>query len=204
MLPLHITIPQTFFDIVDLLQTCRDRTHAALFPRIVEIWPQPSAAWGALLAVPDWQDRTPVICVDCTALDGRLFAAVAPTRVNRHQLLQIAGLSPVAEAEVFLPDNMLPLEADEDVALWTGLCVRLTHRGHFPPTDLSLREMLRGFGQLGQILTSLALRSIIALLRIMVSELSAFCPIGLYATAQISLHSSGMPLRLCTSSLLVL
>ena len=143
VIPMHIAIPQTFLDIVDLLQTCCDRSHTALFPRIVEIWPQPSATWGALLAVPDWKDRMPVICVDCMALDGRLFAAVAPTRANRHQLLQIAGLSPVAEAEVFLPDNVLPLEADRDVALWTGLCVRITRRGHFPPTDLSLREMLR-------------------------------------------------------------
>ena len=143
VLPLHIAIPQTFLDLCNLLQTCRNRAHAVLFPRLIEIWPQPSDAWGALLAVPDWQDRLPVICVDCTALDGRLFTAVAPIRVARRQLLQLAGLSPAADADVFLPDMLLPLDDDSEVPLWTGLCVRLLIRGHFPPVSFSLREMLR-------------------------------------------------------------
>ena len=143
VLPLHMAVPQALPDLVDLVQTCRDRSHAVHFPRLIEIWPQPNTSWGGLLAMPDWQDRMPVICVDCTRFDGRLFAAVAPVQADRRRLLQIAGLSPAAATEVFLPDEPLPLDDDREVPLWTGLCVRFTADGFIPPVDFSLREMLR-------------------------------------------------------------
>ncbi|CAE7582633.1 unnamed protein product [Symbiodinium sp. CCMP2592] len=143
VLPLTVVIPQAVPDLVDLIQTCRHREHAQNFPTLVPTWPQSNPAWGAFVAVPAWLQNRPIVCLDLSLWDGRVFAVDTPDVVDKFRLLQLAGLHIAAEIDIFLPDAIEPVPAGGDFQVRTGMSLVFAPHGQMPPPTFELREMLQ-------------------------------------------------------------
>eukprot|EP00439_Symbiodinium_sp_Y106_P003709 s12152_g1.t1 len=70
-----IQIPATPGELSEVLQTLRHPEIVADFPQLVPTLPQPRVGVATFVAYPDWPITDVLICLDPTAIDGRLFAA---------------------------------------------------------------------------------------------------------------------------------
>ena len=141
-LDLTVLMPQSIAEVADLLHTCRDITRKDLFPDLLEVRPQPNIGWGVFLALPNWLQQGIVICLDLTALDGRIFAERTPQFVDLQTLLALADLANDAEFDVHVPDHHGPLQHGVECELYPGCCVSFTPRD-MQPIARDLLRMLR-------------------------------------------------------------
>ena len=107
-----LPLPATVAEALGYVQQARDHESAALFPQLVPVRPQPCPGSGFVLANPAWDASRRVVCLNTCALDGRIFAAVAPAYVSRSQLLALACVPLNLGWDVLAGLEQLPI-ADE-------------------------------------------------------------------------------------------
>ena len=83
-------------------QAIRCPNHLRCFPALLPVLPQPSLGAVCYLAAPEWAPGLQGICIDTVALDGRLFASLAPEYVTRHELLTLAGVATFTDISVWV------------------------------------------------------------------------------------------------------
>ncbi|CAE7722641.1 unnamed protein product, partial [Symbiodinium microadriaticum] len=103
--------------------------------------PQPAAHFALVVALPAWDPLALVVVLDLSRWDGRVFAVQAPSYATRANLLWLAGLSPLCNAEIYAGVDQYPLGADAVASLFSGECVFFQTPGD-PPSVYSLGELL--------------------------------------------------------------
>ena len=137
-----IQIPATPGELSEALQTLRHPETVADFPQLVPTLPQPRVGVATFVAYPDWPVTDVLICLDTTAIDGRLFAAKVPPCVCGRDLVQFAGLLPNLEYVVLYNVDQEPI-ADRPVRLFPGALVTFLHPTCPWPAQFDLGELLR-------------------------------------------------------------
>ncbi|CAE7322558.1 hypothetical protein AK812_SmicGene13673 [Symbiodinium microadriaticum] len=117
---LQLPVPCTVEDVVSFLADTCDYRRYSLLPLHVPVDPQPSQWWLAFLALPAWAQEEPILLLNLSEIDGRCFAATAPSPFRRDQILRLAQLEDQDRFEVFAFNAYNPMAADEEVALVPG------------------------------------------------------------------------------------
>ena len=141
-LDLSVVLPQALWEVIDLVQTCRQAERAAYFPCLVPVVPQPDPGWGILLAVPEWPSSQVVVCCDLSFYDGRIIAVCAPIRVDTHLLCELVGLASFAEVDIYLTYATHPLERGAECDLATGNLVTFLRPGSRRHAVFDIHAML--------------------------------------------------------------
>ena len=143
VLTLTILIPQSQAEALEVVDTCRSQAAKDLFPVLCPIFPQPDPRWGHLLMIPAWPNQRAFICLDLTLWDGRTLAVASPPEVDKHILLNMAGLSGAAQVDVHIPGVEGPVPYGAEIVLETGMCVVFTAEPDAPRGPaVSLADML--------------------------------------------------------------
>ena len=124
-----VILPQIVQDILDLVDICRDSVRKSLYPGLIVVEPQPDPGWGVLLAVPTWPRSQPVVCIDASLYDGRVFAVVVSRDIDFQEICEVAGLGPTAEVDIYLPNDPQPLPPHGVCVLSDGMCLTFRRRG---------------------------------------------------------------------------
>ena len=103
---------------------------------------QPDVRWGLFLALPIWGPWSNLVCVDMYATRQVLFAAPAPSSVNRDILFEISGLPSEAQFDVYVDAEGL-VNARSFVELHSGSTICLVPTGTHRPWTMQLSAMLR-------------------------------------------------------------
>ena len=91
----------------------RDEARTLLYPQLQEVDPQPMSHYGILLAMPEWCDQEPVVVLDLTHIDGRIFPVVIAWHVNKARLCALASIQDPERVNVYAYGHPQPLAADE-------------------------------------------------------------------------------------------
>ena len=89
---IELDLPATVAEALDAVSDAREHIPASLFPCLTVVSPQPCPGSGCLLASTRWNQDKVWVCIDCSALDGRVFAAACPPYVNPTQILHLANV----------------------------------------------------------------------------------------------------------------
>ena len=141
-LRLTIVVPQAVPDLLGLVDTCRSASLASAFPRLVAVAHQRHRGFCCVLACPAWLRNLVVVCVDVSAPDVRLFAAVTPPVVDTFGILSLAGLASNASVDIFVNSSPSPLVPGEEISLGTGDCIHVCPLGSVCPHTTSPAYML--------------------------------------------------------------
>ncbi|CAE7721597.1 unnamed protein product [Symbiodinium sp. CCMP2592] len=120
----------------------RPTISAETFPSLLSVLPQPAIGVALFIAHPAWSNGSDLVCIDTTAIDGRLFVAQAPPYANKHSLLLIAHLPRGVDFEVFFSVDQIPVE-EQPVHLFPGALITFLHADCPPPTRFTLGELLQ-------------------------------------------------------------
>ena len=138
-----IQVPMSETALLAQLDTFRNEYGKSLFPTLIPIHPQTDPRWGLIAARPAWPCERVIVCLDLTLVDGRVLSCATQSAVDRHMLLNSAGLSGAADVAVYAGDRHSPILSGNEVFLQEGECVTFVWQGEEPETGLSLRQMLR-------------------------------------------------------------
>ena len=142
MVHLQVLSPQPTDEVLDLLDTCRGRVNADLYPRLHLVHPLPSDRHVHVLMSPAWAIERVLVCLDLTQCEGAIFAAASSPLVDSYTLLNMAGFSSSSLSDIYVPGSPVPLAPGEEVHLTTGDCVCFVPQGE-PLRRLSaLRDAL--------------------------------------------------------------
>ncbi|OLQ10207.1 hypothetical protein AK812_SmicGene6142 [Symbiodinium microadriaticum] len=140
---MQIAIPQTVAEAIELLDLCRSRAGREMFPELYPVHPQPDVRWGLAVAAPSWLSTRVILCLDLTLIDGRIFATVAPPELDKHILLNMAGLSGGAMVDVYLADQAEPVEYGTELLVANGDCISFVPAQNPLELRCPLQNMLR-------------------------------------------------------------
>ena len=133
-----LPIPSDLVHTLHEISATRDSESAIWFDELVPTNPQIDTSFGTLLAVPSWADAVNFVLVDARDIDGRVFAAVFPDRLNRASILLHAQVPDQPGVQVFVQGR----EIDRDTwhQFWIGDTVTIS-RAQLVVTA-QLRDML--------------------------------------------------------------
>ena len=120
---MRIPLPHTVDGVLEQIDGCRSSIGRSFFPTLHPVHPQPDVRWGLVVATPSWLSKRVVLCLDLTLIDGRIFATVAPPDLDKHILLNMAGLSGGAPVEVYIADGAEPVEYGAELFVSNGDCI---------------------------------------------------------------------------------
>ena len=108
----HLYIDETLTEaqLLAQLQEARDDRYGPDFPCVRSVHPQPHQAWGALIAVPDWEEGEQIAVLDLLRIDGRIYATQLLPTIDRAGLLFLADLPATSTAKVFIGAELEPLQ----------------------------------------------------------------------------------------------
>ena len=145
-LALRLQLPSTWSEVMDQIQAIREPTAARDFPCLAPAVPQPCPGSGVVLALPAWHDATnrdrPYVCLDVSAIDGRLYTAACPAYVSCRHLLRLADLSGILDVCVHVGGDPTPLLADAFCHVATGDTFVFVPARAVVPTLLTLHQCL--------------------------------------------------------------
>ena len=147
---MSLAVPHTVADVLRQIDACRSSTGRRLFPVLHPVHPQPDVRWGLVVAAPPWLGTRVILCLDLTLIDGRIFSAVSPPDLDKHILLNMAGLSGGAAVEVYLGDCDEPAEYGAELSVSNGDCISFVPAREPLEVRCSLQAMLNApFGWAG-------------------------------------------------------
>ena len=141
-LEIEIGVPATIQEALARVQSVREHEPASLFPHLLPVSPQPCPGSGFLLANPAWDVNRRSVCLNTTAIDGRIFAVVGPAYVNKSQLLVLANLPPNLGVEVFEGHDQMPLREDVILHVQAGSLFTFALSDRPPPQFFELGQAL--------------------------------------------------------------
>ena len=136
---ISLQFPATPVDLKHALAYARLPEQAARFPHLIDALPQTKPGMGVFVGLPHWDSQALVVCIDATAVDGRVYAAVAPAYADRSVLCDIADLPEVAPVDVFVGVDDTPLVGEAMVHLVAGTTVVFVPQP-MPPTYVQSRH----------------------------------------------------------------
>ena len=129
----------------EVSRTVQDARHynAKLhFPHLKVAIPQPSDETIVYLAFPASQGLAGVVCIDCTQVDGRLFATELPDYVDRRTILSHADLPPDSSTQVYVGHGRQPLSDDAWIHLFPAITITLLPSEAPPPQFHDISQLL--------------------------------------------------------------
>ena len=126
LLTVRIALPATPDEAENAVKAARCPSLQRRFPWLLPILPQPGLGAACFVASPSWLPALQPVCLDTIEIDGRLFAARVPDYVSRHELLQLAGVSPFPGLGVWIGPDQARLDNEEPILLHYAL--RSTYR----------------------------------------------------------------------------
>ncbi|CAE7947248.1 ESS2, partial [Symbiodinium sp. KB8] len=118
---LSLTLPCTLGEAIDTLQAARTTEDFIRFPHLWAVNPQSVSGHAVFVAGPRWHPTALIICVNTTAIDGRLFAAYTGDYADYEALCWHADLPPGAGYQVYVGDDDQPLPPYIRVHLVDGM-----------------------------------------------------------------------------------
>ncbi|CAE7564448.1 unnamed protein product [Symbiodinium necroappetens] len=106
------------------VQSRRDATCRRRFAQLVPVHPQPAESYALAIVKPVWS-REVYVVFDCLRVNGSVFCWLASAAMTRSAILAVAGIPDTSEHEVYVPDQDLPLGAQDVCRLNTGACVSI-------------------------------------------------------------------------------
>ena len=145
---LSLGIPSTIVELVPRVRAARCQRRALRFPRLVPAHPQPAIGEGIFLACPTWSlqgDLTHCqICLDCSAIDGRVFSAFAPCYISGQGLIALANLPGNLDFRVYAGPFSDSLQSDALCHLSEGETIFFTPHDAAEPNAVPLPIALLG------------------------------------------------------------
>ena len=138
----EVTFPAVTADILPLLQQARSPERQARFPHLATALPQSCTGIGMYAAAPHWNPDAVVVIFDLLAVDGRLYAAIAPAYVDRSILCDIADVPEAAALSFYVGISGEPLTGDAMAHLVLGIVVIVLPDHDPSPTAQVLQQML--------------------------------------------------------------
>ena len=139
-------LPILVDEAIELIQQQRRPEDRLLLSIILPANPQPCPGIGVVLAVPAWwssaQTTSCCLCLDTSAIDGRIFAALSPRYVSCRHLLNLAGLPANAEVVVHEQGSFMPLAVEGHCHVSSGDAFLFLPRGSICPTLRTLAQDL--------------------------------------------------------------
>ena len=141
LLTIRVALPATPAEVEAATQVMRGPNYRRCFPALLPVLPQPSFGAVCYLAAPEWAPGLQGVCIDTVALDGRLFASLAPEYVTRHELLTLAGVATFPDISVWVGPGPELLADEGHIHIFPGMLIsfRLADQEH---------EALYSLGQL--------------------------------------------------------
>ena len=143
LITVALRFPATLDETLQNVTGSRAPGRVRAFPCLIAASPQPLSGLGVLVALPSWSFDTfsprVMVCIDTTAIDGRIFAAITPAHVMCRQLQLIADLPPNLCVSIFVGLAVEPLPGEA----WCHLCSGDTisfypeEQARLPPLSLS-------------------------------------------------------------------
>ncbi|CAE7768660.1 unnamed protein product [Symbiodinium sp. KB8] len=135
-------LPSEVDDVMPNVQANRLPAHAALFPFLIEVVPQPYSTFGVLLAVPLWARHSLVVCINTEPCGGHLFASSAPLVADWYSLLALTNLGISAPVDIYVGSSQYPLADGADTFLEQGMLITFAPALDDAPAFYDLGAML--------------------------------------------------------------
>ncbi|CAE7876439.1 HERC2 [Symbiodinium microadriaticum] len=126
---IRLQLPATPAEFQQTLEQARLPEVTMRFPYLVAALPQPRHGMGVFVGLPHWDCSAAVVCMDMTAIDGRLYAAVAPAYADRAILCDIADLPEAASVHIYVGVGSEPVEGEAWAHLVPGITVSFRPHG---------------------------------------------------------------------------
>ncbi|CAE7456239.1 unnamed protein product [Symbiodinium sp. CCMP2456] len=138
--------PATLAQAMSAANSLRQPNARALFPRLVEVFPQPALAFAVVLAAPRWDSEHVLVCVDAWLVDGRTFAIAVTPVTSWGELLLAAGYAPVGNIQLRVGAAVEPMAPDAVARISEGDRIRITPGPPLLPFASPLPDLLRSAG----------------------------------------------------------
>ena len=139
---IQLRLPVTINEALRGIQAARRATEVERFPSLIPANPQPCPGSGVCLALPAWHaaGSSPrvFLCLDTSAIDGRIFTRASPEYVSRRHLLHLAALSGDNVVDVHTGDDPVPLGDEGQLHVEAGDTFIFVPPGTVVPTLHSL------------------------------------------------------------------
>ena len=154
----HKILPVTVDETLQQIQAERCPDLCIRYPRLIPAYPQPCPGSGVVLAAPEWCSDEPVarcfLCLDTSAIDGRLFTVAGPPYLSRRHLLHLADLSSVPGIAVHAQGDPIPLDDTAQCHVYDGATFHFLALGAIMPTLFPLATELLSFRSWSPALTA--------------------------------------------------
>ena len=135
-------LPVTIDEFQQGVQALRHPCDAETFPHLTAVLPQPSASTATFVAFPVWNSTAMLVCVDSTAVDGRLYVQEFPDYVDRQGILMYTDFPPYSGFDVYVGTEPLPIEDGVRVHLFPAVAITICPHATPTPPFVPLTELL--------------------------------------------------------------
>ena len=135
-------LPVTIGEFQQGLQALRHPDDAETFPHLTEVLPQPSASTATFIAFPAWNSTAMLVCVDSTAVDGRLYVQEFPDYVDRQGILMYTDFPPHSDLDVYVGTEPGPNEDGVRIHLFPAVAITICPHAAPTPPLVPLTELL--------------------------------------------------------------
>ncbi|CAE7894727.1 unnamed protein product, partial [Symbiodinium necroappetens] len=142
MLTVAVRFPCTPADFTAHAQAARAIERRSRFPGLQAVLPQPGRGTGFFVAMPHWQPDTTIVHLDITAVDGRAYAAHAPTYADKATLCNLADLPDADNIAVYVGVSSEPLEGESLAHIVPGFAILFVPAPDPPPPAWDLALLL--------------------------------------------------------------
>ena len=137
-----LPIPATPLEVMTALHDVRSHDTAIHFPQLVSVLPQPSIGIAVFVAQPPWPGGPCLVCLDTTAIDGRLFVAAAPEYACKADFISLSGVLPHLDYDVCFNSDQEPV-GERPVQLYQGALITIVYAGAALPAQYALGDLLQ-------------------------------------------------------------
>ena len=137
-----IRAPATLQEFVDAVDEELPHSFRLRYPNLVEVVPQLSSQWATLLALPQWTMREPIVVLDLSRIDGRVFPVLFPAEAAFLDICRLAQVTHDGSFHVFAYGSNVPVGEHEVVPVIAHGSIRFLPLAEAPPAPTNLRVML--------------------------------------------------------------
>ncbi|CAE7244695.1 unnamed protein product [Symbiodinium sp. CCMP2592] len=137
-----VRFPSSVADITIALAIARQPRMNQWFPSLIPAHPQTLVNTGVWLACPAFQPTANLVCLDTSAIDGRVFAREAPQYADISQLLELAQVPETIRPTVWTGWPLAQLDATAQVHILSGATFVFMAYGEEPEEAHALDALL--------------------------------------------------------------
>ena len=138
----EIRAPATLQEFVDAVDEELPHSFRLRYPNLVEVVPQLSSQWATLLALPQWTMREPIVVLDLSRIDGRVFPVLFPAEAGFLDICRLAQVTHDGSFHIFAYGSNVPVGEHEVVPVIAHGSICFLPLAEAPPAPTNLRVML--------------------------------------------------------------